>query len=50
MERVVGYTAFLIGFATGQFEAYFFFWAFVPVMSVVLLHDAKRMLIDPVPA
>jgi phosphatidylglycerophosphate synthase len=50
MERVVGYTGYSIGFATAGMEVRFFFWAFVPLMLVTLLHDAKRMLVDPVPA
>jgi phosphatidylglycerophosphate synthase len=50
MERVVAYTAYLIGFATGGYEVPFYYWAFVPVMVVTLAHDAKRMLVDPVPA
>lgn len=48
MERVVGYTGYLIGFATGGMEVNFFYWAFVPVMVVIVVHDAKRMLVDPV--
>ena len=40
----------MIGFATGGMETRYFYWAFVPVMVVVLVHDAKRMLVDPVPA
>jgi phosphatidylglycerophosphate synthase len=50
MERIVAYTGYLIGFATGGMEVAYFYWAFVPVMLVIVLHDAKRMLIDPVPA
>ncbi|HEX7840207.1 MAG TPA: CDP-alcohol phosphatidyltransferase family protein [Kofleriaceae bacterium] len=50
MERIVAYTGYLIGFATGDMEKRYFYWAFVPVMLVIVLHDAKRMLIDPVPA
>jgi phosphatidylglycerophosphate synthase len=49
MERLVGYTAYLIGFATGGMEVQFFYWAFVPLMLITLLHDAKRMLVDAVP-
>ena len=49
MERVVGYTSYLIGFATGNMEKNLFYWAFVPLMVVIVLHDAKRMLIDPIP-
>lgn len=48
MERVVAYTGYLIGFATGGMEVSFFYWLFVPVMGAVLVHDAKRMLVDPV--
>ena len=49
MERVVAYTAYLIGFATGDFEVRFFFWGSVPIMVATMLHDAKRTLLDPVP-
>ncbi len=49
MERIVAYTAYLIGFATGEFEVRFYFWLFVPLMVIVVLHDTKRMLIDAVP-
>ena len=50
MERIVAYTGYLIGFATGGMEVQLFYWAFVPLMIVIVLHDAKRMLIDPLPA
>jgi phosphatidylglycerophosphate synthase len=50
MERVVAYTAYLIGFATGGYLVTYFYWAFVPVMVLTIAHDAKRMLLDPVPA
>jgi phosphatidylglycerophosphate synthase len=49
MERIVAYTGYLIGFATGDMEVRFFYWAFVPVMLVIVIYDAKRMLVDPVP-
>jgi phosphatidylglycerophosphate synthase len=49
MERIVAYTGYLIGFATGGMEVTFFFWMFPPLMLVIVLHDAKRMLVDPVP-
>lgn len=49
MERIVAYTAYMLGFATGDFEVSFYYWAFVPLMIVVVAHDAKRMLLDPVP-
>ena len=40
---------YLIGFATGGMEVGYFFWMYVPLMSIIVLHDAKRMLIDAVP-
>jgi phosphatidylglycerophosphate synthase len=49
MERIVGYTSFLVGFATGAMDVTFFYWAFVPVMLVIVVHDAKRMLVDVIP-
>lgn len=49
MERIVAYTGYLIGFATSGMEVTYFYWAFVPLMLIIVLHDAKRMLIDPVP-
>ena len=49
MERIVAYTAYLIGFATGEFEVTFYFWLFVPLMVIVVLHDTKRMLVDAIP-
>jgi phosphatidylglycerophosphate synthase len=49
MERLVAYTGYAIGFATGGMEVRFFYWALVPVMLVIVLHDAKRMLLDPPP-
>ncbi len=50
MERLVAYTGYLIGFATAGFEVTFYFWMFPPVMLTILCYDAKRMLVDPVPA
>jgi phosphatidylglycerophosphate synthase len=49
MERLVAYTAYLIGFGTAGFEVEFYYWLYVPLMVVVVAHDAKRMLIDPLP-
>lgn len=49
MERLVAYTGYLIGFATADMEVTFFFWLFPPLMLVIVIHDAKRMLIDAVP-
>jgi phosphatidylglycerophosphate synthase len=50
MERLVAYTGYLVGFATSGYEVTFFYWLFVPVLALILAHDAKRMLLDPVPA
>lgn len=49
MERLVAYTAYLIGAATGRMEVSYFYWLFVPVMAVILIHDGKRLLVDPPP-
>jgi phosphatidylglycerophosphate synthase len=48
MERLVGYTGYLIGFATGGYEVSYYYWAFVPIVCVIVAHDAKRMLFDPI--
>lgn len=50
MERLVAYTGYLVGFATGGYEVTLFYWAFVPVIAMIVAHDAKRMLVDPIPA
>jgi phosphatidylglycerophosphate synthase len=49
MERIVAYTGYLVGFATAGMEVRYFYWAFVPVMLVIVAHDAKRMLLDAIP-
>ena len=49
MERTVAYTGYLVGFATGGMEVTFYYWMFPPLMTIILLHDAKRMLVDPIP-
>ncbi|GEM_PF-1076201 len=49
MERLVGLTAFMIGMATSNFEVQYMFWGYVPLNAIVVLYDAKRMLIDPIP-
>jgi phosphatidylglycerophosphate synthase len=48
MERLVAYTGYLIGFATAGYAVTFFYWAFVPIVCVIVAHDAKRMLFDPI--
>ncbi len=49
MERLVAYTVYLIGFGVADFEAEFFSWVTFTMMLIVVLHDTKRMLVDPVP-
>lgn len=49
MERLVAYTVYLIGFGVAGFEAVYFSWVTFVMMVIVVLHDTKRMLVDPVP-
>jgi len=49
MERLVAYTGWLIGFATAGMEVTYYYWAFVPLMLIIVCYDAKRMLVDPIP-
>lgn len=50
MERFTGNLAFLIGFAVTGFEPDFYYPVCGCVMILIVVHDAKRMLLDPVPA
>jgi len=50
MERCVAYAAYLGGFGVSGYEVAYFYWAFTVVYVLVMIHDTKRMLIDPVPA
>ncbi|HUS66499.1 MAG TPA: CDP-alcohol phosphatidyltransferase family protein [Kofleriaceae bacterium] len=49
MERMVAFTVYLVGFCVFGFEEVFFAWVTFIVTGVILLHDAKRMLLDPIP-
>ncbi len=49
MERVVALAAYLCGFGATGFEPGYFSWACVWLIVVVLAHDTRRMLFDPVP-
>ncbi len=49
MERLVAYAAFLGGFGTLGFGVDYFYWTFTGMLFVVVVHDAKRMALDPVP-
>lgn len=50
MERLVGLSAFVACLAIYDFEGAYMGYVCVSLMLVVLIHDTKRMLIDPVPA
>jgi phosphatidylglycerophosphate synthase len=49
MERVVGYIGAMIGWATAGFAIDLMYWFFVPAIVITVAHDAKRMLVDPIP-
>jgi phosphatidylglycerophosphate synthase len=49
MERVVAYAAYLAGLGAAGFEPVYFSWTCLGAMTVVLIHDTKRMLADPIP-
>ena len=49
MERLVAFAAYLGGFGTLGFQVTLFFWTFTALMAIVVVHDAKRLVIDPVP-
>jgi phosphatidylglycerophosphate synthase len=50
MERLVAYTVYLVGFGVADFQAVYFSWVTFIMMVIVVLHDSKRMLVDPVPS
>ena len=41
--------AFVIGFATGRIEVDYYYWGFLPIFTIVVAHDAYRMLLAPIP-
>jgi phosphatidylglycerophosphate synthase len=49
MERMVAWVAYCIGIGIAQFEVDYFAWVTVPVMLLIVVHDFKRMLLDPLP-
>ncbi|HVK77827.1 MAG TPA: CDP-alcohol phosphatidyltransferase family protein [Kofleriaceae bacterium] len=49
MERLVAFAAYLGGFGTSGLEVDYFYWTFTALLAIVVVHDAKRMAIDPVP-
>ena len=48
MERCVAFAAYLGGFGVAQYRVAYFYWMYVAMMSLVLVHDAKRMVLDPI--
>ena len=48
MERLVTYTVYLAGFATGGMAVTYSYWTFLPIMVAILARDTKRMLVDPI--
>ncbi len=50
MERLVGFAAYLAAFATAHYQVAWFYWTFSSLLIVVMLRDAKRMVLDPIPA
>ncbi len=50
MERMIAYLCYLIGLGCADFNVQLFTWSYPILLAIVLIHDAKRMLIDPVPA
>ena len=49
MERMVAFTVYLVGFCVLGFEEVYFAWVTFVVTALILLHDIKRMVIDPIP-
>jgi phosphatidylglycerophosphate synthase len=50
MERLVAFAAYLAGFAIAGYQVDWFFWTFTGLIVIVIAHDAKRLLFDPIPA
>lgn len=50
MERVVALAAYLSGFGVTGFAAGYYAWVCMGLMAVIIVHDSKRMLFDPIPA
>jgi phosphatidylglycerophosphate synthase len=49
MERTVAYTAYLGALGVVGIQPAYYAYSALGLMAVVLAHDSKRMLIDPVP-
>jgi phosphatidylglycerophosphate synthase len=49
MERMTAYVCYLVGTGAASYEVALTYWAFPVLMVIVMIHDTKRMLIDPIP-
>ena len=47
-ERVVAFAAYLAGSGAANYLVDYLFYSCAAIITVVVLHDAKRMLIDPI--
>lgn len=50
MEKFVCYVVWSIAFAVMSYDIEYFYWLGVVAMAIIVAHDAKRMLLDPVPS
>jgi phosphatidylglycerophosphate synthase len=50
MEKMAAYAAYLIGCGLAQFQVNLVFWAYVVLVTIIFIHDSKRLLLDPVDA
>lgn len=48
MEQFTGNLAFLVGLALADYEPGFYFSTCAALMVIIVIHDGKRMLLDPV--
>jgi phosphatidylglycerophosphate synthase len=49
MERMVAFAAYTLGCGLSSFSGAFYAWCLPIAMLVVVVHDYKRMLVDPIP-
>jgi phosphatidylglycerophosphate synthase len=48
MEKMAAYAAYLIGCGLAQFQVQLVYWAYVVLVTIIFIHDTKRLLFDPV--
>lgn len=49
MERVVAFAAYCGGFGVTGYMVEYFYYCCAAVITIVVIHDTKRMLVDPIP-